>query len=158
MSLDKLIAVARGSIPADLLLTNAKVINTCNGEIEEGTIAVWHGRIAGVGDYDQGREVIDLGGMFVAPGIINGHTHIESSMLHIARYAEALVPRGVTGVVTDLHEIANVQGIAGVNYILSSAKNLPLNLYFMAPSCVPATNLETSGACLTVEELRLLLS
>ena len=122
MSLDKLIAVARGKAPADILLANARVVNTFNGEIEEGAIAVWHGRIAGVGDYDRGREVIDLNGMFVAPGLINGHIRIESSMLHSARYAEAVVPRGVTGIVTDLHKIANVKGLAGVKYMLRCAR------------------------------------
>ena len=158
MGLDKLIAVARGIAPADLILLNAKIINTFNGEIEEGNVAICHDRIAGVGDYKNAKEVIDLKGKYVSPGLINGHVHIESSMLHIARYAEAVVPRGVTGSVTDLHEIANVKGIAGIRYILSCAKNLPLNLYFMAPPCVPATHLETAGACLTSEDIQHVLS
>ncbi len=158
MSLAKLIAVARGSAPADLILSNAKIINTFSGEIEEGNIAIWRDRIAGIGDYDKGKKVIDLKGKYVSPGLINGHVHIESSMLHIARYAEAVVPRGVTGIVTDLHEIANVKGIAGIKYILSCAKSLPLNMYFMAPSCVPATHLETAGACLTSDDMRHMLS
>ncbi|MFA5374384.1 MAG: adenine deaminase [Dehalococcoidia bacterium] len=158
MDLDKLIAVARGIAPADLILSNAKIINTFSGEIEEGNIAIWRNRIAGIGDYDKSKEVINLKGKYVSPGLINGHVHIESSMLHLARYAEAVVPRGVTGIVTDLHEIANVKGIAGVKYILSCAKSLPLNLYFMAPSCVPATHLETAGACLTSDDMRHMLS
>ncbi len=158
MGLDKLIAVARGIAPADLILSNAKIINTFSGEIEEGNVAIYCDRIAGVGDYKNAKEIIDLKGNYVAPGLINGHVHIESSMLHIARYAEAVVPRGVTGIVTDLHEIANVKGIAGVKYILSCAKHLPLNLYLMAPSCVPATHLETAGACLTAEDIQHVLS
>jgi adenine deaminase len=158
MRLDKLIAVARGLAPADLILSNAKIINTFNGEIEEGNIAIYRDRIAGVGDYKKAKEVINLKGEYVAPGLINGHVHIESSMLHITRYAEAVVPRGVTGIVTDLHEIANVKGIAGIKYILCCAKSLPLNLYFMAPSCVPATHLETAGACLTPDDIQHVLS
>ena len=158
MSLAKLIAVARGSIPADLILANAKIVNTFSGEIEKGNIAIYRDRIAGIGDYKNAKEVVDLKGKYVSPGLINGHVHIESSMLHIARYAEAVVPRGVTGIVTDLHEIANVKGIAGIKYILSCAKSLPLNMYFMAPSCVPATHLETAGACLTSDDMRHVLS
>jgi adenine deaminase len=158
MRLNKLIAVARGIAPADLILSNAKIINTFSGEIEEGNIAIWQDRIAGIGDYKNAKEVVDLKGKYVSPGLINGHVHIESSMLHIARYAEAVVPRGVTGIVTDLHEIANVKGTTGVKYILSCAKSLPINLYFMAPSCVPATHLETAGACLTSEDIRHVLS
>lgn len=158
MSLDKLIAVARGTAPADLILANAKIINTFSGEIEEGNIAIYEDRIAGVSDYKDAKEAIDLKGKYVSPGLINGHVHIESSMLHITRYAEAVVPRGVTGIVTDLHEIANVKGIAGIKYILSCAKSLPLNMYFMAPPCVPATHLETAGACLTPEDIQHALS
>ena len=158
MSLAKLIAVARGSAPADLILSNAKIVNTFNGEVEEGNIAICRDRIAGIGDYKNAKEVVDLKGKYVSPGLINGHVHIESSMLHIARYAEAVVPRGVTGIVTDLHEIANVKGIAGIKYILSCAKSLPLNLYFMAPPCVPATHLETAGACLTSDDIQNVLS
>ena len=158
MHLDKLIAVARGIAPADLVLSNAKIINTFSGEIEEGNIAIYQDRIAGIGDYKNAKEVVNLKGKYVSPGLINGHVHIESSMLHITRYAEAVVPRGVTGIVTDLHEIANVKGIAGIKYILSCAKSLPLNLYFMAPSCVPATHLETAGACLTSEDIQHILN
>ena len=158
MKLDKLIAVARGAAPADILLTNAKIINTFNGEIEKGNIAIYRDRIAGIGDYRDAKEVIDLKGKYVSPGLINGHIHTESSMLHIARYAEAVVPRGVTGIVTDLHEIANVKGIAGIKYVLDCAKSLPMDLYFMAPSCVPATHLETAGAALSPDDIKEILS
>ena len=158
MKLDKLIAVARGVTPADLILANARIINTFSGEIEKGNVAIYRDRIAGVGDYKDAKEVIDLKGKYVSPGLINGHIHTESSMLHIARYAEAVVPRGVTGIVTDLHEIANVKGIAGIRYVLSHAKSLPLDMYFMAPSCVPATHLETAGASLPPDDIKEILS
>lgn len=158
MSLNQLIAVARGTASADLILCNAKIVNTFSGEIEEGNIAIYQNKIAGIGDYDNAKEKINLKGMYVSPGLIDGHIHTESSMLHIARYAEAVVPRGVTGIVTDLHEIANVKGIAGIKYVLDCAKSLPLDLYLMAPSCVPATHLETAGACITSDDIKDILS
>lgn len=158
MKLDKLIAVARGVTPADLILANARVVNTFSGEIEKGNIAIYGDTIAGVGDYRNAKEVIDLKGKYVSPGLINGHIHTESSMLHIARYAEAVVPRGVTGIVTDLHEIANVKGITGIRYVLSYAGSLPLDIYFMAPSCVPATHLETAGASIAPDDIEEILS
>ena len=148
-----LISVARGERPADLLLANVKVVNVFTGEIEPGNVAICGDRIAGVGDYHQAREVLDLTGKYLAPGFINGHTHLESSMLDIAQYARAVVPRGTLAVVTDLHEIANVCGLAGIRYVLNSARRLPLELFLMAPSCVPATRLETSGASLTPADI-----
>ncbi len=156
-NLTELVAVARGDRPADLLLANARVINVFSGEIESGSVAVCGGRIAGIGDYKKGAQVIDLEGKFLAPGLIDGHTHIESSMLDIGQYARAVVPHGTLGVVTDLHEIANAAGIAGVDYILRSSRNLPLDLFVMAPSCVPATPLETSGADLDATAIKSLL-
>jgi len=157
-SVKKIIAVAKGDAAADLILANAKLVNTLSGEIEEGHIAIVEGKIAGIGDYRDGKEVLDLQGKYVSPSLINGHIHIESSMLHLARYAEVVVPRGVSAIVTDLHEIANVKGLTGVRYMMDCAKNLPLDLYFMAPSCVPATNLETSGAQLTSKDVASTLS
>ncbi len=153
----ELIKVAKGEQTADLLLTNARIVNVFNGEIEEGNVAVYGDRIAGVGDYRDGKQVIDLGGSIVAPGFIDGHTHLESSMLDIGQYARAVVPRGTTSVVTDLHEIANVCGLEGIRYILDGAKRLPMDLFLMAPSCVPATHLETSGATIGTGEIRQLL-
>jgi len=152
-----LISVAKGELPADLILANAKVVNVFTGEVETGNVAIYGDRIAGVGDYHQAKQVIDLRGKYLAPGLINGHTHIESSMLDIGQYAQAVVPRGTLAVVTDLHEIANVCGLDGIRYILDAARRLPLELFLMAPSCVPATHLETSGACLEVESLRRVL-
>lgn len=158
MSIAELISVARGQSPADLLLANARVVNTFSGEVEQGSIAVCGDRIAGVGDYTLGKEVIDLAGKYVAPALIDGHVHPESSMLHIARYAEAVVPRGVGAIVTDFHEIANVKGLKGAEYMLRSARELPLDVYFMVASCVPATHLETAGAQLTAADVETALT
>ncbi len=153
----RLIAVAKGELPADLILADARVVNVFTGEVEPGNVAICGDRIAGVGDYHQARQVLDLGGKYLAPGLIDGHTHLESSMLDVAQYARAVVPRGTLAVVTDLHEIANVCGLEGIRYVLNCARRLPLELFLMAPSCVPATHLETSGACLETEEIRQLL-
>jgi adenine deaminase len=158
MSLRELISVARGETPADLLLKNARIVNTFVGEIEQGDVAIYGDRIAGVGDYDKAREVINLQGQFLAPGFINGHTHIESSMLHPSRYAQAVVPRGTSAVVTDLHEIANVCGFRGIKFVTDLARKLPLDMLFMAPSCVPATQLETSGAKISSREVKKILA
>ncbi len=152
-----LISVAKGELPADLLLANAKVVNVFTGEIESGNVAIVDDRIAGVGDYHQAKQVMDLAGKYLAPGLINGHTHLESSMLDITQYARAVVPRGTLAVVTDLHEIANVSGLEGIRYVLNCARRLPLELFLMAPSCVPATHLETSGAYLGPEDIRRIL-
>jgi len=152
-----LISVAKGELPADLLLANAKVVNVFTGEIEPGNVAICGDRIAGVGDYHQAKQVLDLSGKYLAPGLINGHTHLESSMLDVAQYARAVVPRGTLAVVTDLHEIANVSGLEGIRYVLNCVRRLPLELFLMAPSCVPATHLETSGANLEPENIRQLL-
>jgi len=158
MSLKELIFVARGEIPADLLLKNARIVNTFIGEIEQADVAIYGDRIAGVGDYGKAKETIDLQGRFLAPGLINGHTHIESSMLHPARYAQAVVPRGTLAVVTDLHEIANVCGFEGIKFVTDLARKLPLDMLFMAPSCVPATHLETSGAQISSKEVKKILA
>jgi adenine deaminase len=120
-------------------------------------VAICGDKIAGVGDYDKAKEVVDAGGRYIAPGLINGHIHPESSMLDIAQYARAVVPHGTTALVTDLHEIANVSGLEGIRYILNRARRLPIDLFLMAPSCVPATDRETSGASLGPEEIGQLL-
>jgi adenine deaminase len=158
MNLAELISVARGETPADLLLKNARIINTFVGEIEQADVAIYGDRIAGVGDYHKAKEIVDLQGGFLAPGLINGHTHIESSMLHPARYAQAVVPRGTLTVVTDLHEIANACGYRGMKFVLDWAQRLPLDMLFMAPSCVPATHLETSGSRIGSREIKRILA
>ncbi|MFC2022837.1 adenine deaminase [Chloroflexota bacterium] len=144
-------------MPADLVLANCQVVNVFTGEVEPGSVAICGERIAGVGEYHWGREVLDVGGRYLTPGLINGHTHIESSMLDVGQYSRAIVPRGTLAVVTDLHEIANVCGLDGIRYVMDSARRLPLDLFLMAPSCVPATGLETSGARLGQEDIRRVL-
>jgi len=153
----RLISVAKGELPADLLLTNARVVNVFSGEIEGGNVAICGDRIAGVGDYHQAKKMLDLGGKYIAPGLINGHIHPESSMLDIGQYARAVVPHGTSALITDLHEIANVCGLEGIRYVLNRARRLPFDLFLMAPSCVPATNRETSGASLGPEDIRQVL-
>jgi len=155
--LARLISVAKGERPADLILANAKVVNTFTGEIEAGNVAICGDRVAGVGDYHQAKQVLDLTGKYIAPGLINGHTHLESSMLDVGQYARAVVPRGTSALVTDLHEIANVCGLEGMRYVLSYVRRLPLDLFLMAPSCVPATHLETAGASISPEDIRQIL-
>lgn len=153
MEMSDLLSIARGDAPAELLLTNARIVNVYSGEIENADIAIAAGVIAGIGGGYRGNETIDLAGAFVAPGLIDAHVHIESSLCTPPQFARAVVPRGVTTVVTDPHEIANVAGTAGVEYMIASSRNLPLDVIVMAPSCVPATNMATSGASLSASEL-----
>jgi adenine deaminase len=155
MELADLIEVARGDEPADLLLKNANVVNVFTGDIEATHIAVVHSRIVGLGDY-QAREVVDLGGRYVCPGFIDAHVHIESAMVPPNEFARAVVPRGTTTVVTDPHEIANVLGLEGIRYMLNMAKYNPLDVYVMVPSCVPSTDMETTGAELRWYDLQTL--
>jgi len=156
-NLAQLISVAKGEVSADLILANAKVVNVFTGEVEPGNVAICGDSVAGVGDYHQAREVLDLEGKYLAPGLINGHTHLESSMLDVGQYARAVVPRGTLAIITDLHEIANVFGLDGIRYVLRCARRLPLELFLMAPSCVPATHLETSGARIGPQEIHQIL-
>jgi len=156
VELAELINFARGEEKADLLLRNARVVNVFSHEIIETSVAIAGDRIVGLGDY-QARETIDLGGRYVCPGFIDGHVHIESSMVSPPEFARAVVPHGTTSVVADPHEIANVLGIEGVHYMLDASEGLPLTVFVMAPSCVPATHLETSGAELLSHDLAPLL-
>ncbi|MFN3973899.1 MAG: adenine deaminase [Dehalococcoidia bacterium] len=154
MDLNRLIAVARGDAPADLLLRNARIINAFTAEIETGDVAIAQGRIAGIGDYRNAHEVLDLQGRWLAPGLIDGHYHLESTYLSVSQYARAVVPRGTLACVTDLHEVANVCGLRGMRWVIRCAGRVPLDMFFMAPSCVPATTMETSGATLGPAEVR----
>ena len=152
-----LLAVARGDRPADLALRNGRLVNVLSGDIEDVDVALYGGYIAGVGAGYAAVEEVDLQGAFIAPGLIDAHVHIESSLCLPAQFAAAVVPGGVTTVVADPHEIANVAGAAGVRYMAECSRNLPLQVVLMAPSAVPATHMETSGAALSAEDLAGLL-
>lgn len=158
MSTTALLAAARGEQPADLLLRNARAVNVFSGEIEEADVALHQGRIAGVGTGYTAAQTIDLQGAYLAPGLIDAHVHIESSLCLPGQFAAAVVPRGVTTAVIDPHEIANVAGIEGVRFMADCSRGLPLRVVVMAPSAVPATHMETSGAALPAEELAALLA
>ncbi len=155
MELADLIRVARGDEPADLLLKNARIVNVFTGDIDETHIAITQSRIVGLGDY-QAHEVVDVGGRFACPGFIDAHVHIESAMVPPNEFARAVVPRGTTTVIADPHEIANVLGLEGIRYMLNMAKYNPLDVYVMAPSCVPSTDMETTGAELRWYDLQTL--
>ena len=146
------IDIANGKENAELVLKNAKTINVFSNEIIDGDIAIDGGKIIGVGSYS-GEKEIDLDGKYVTPGFIDGHVHMESSMVSPTQFARAIVPRGTTTIVTDPHEIANVRGLDGIRYMIQASEALPLDVYFMIPSCVPATPFENSGAVLKAKEL-----
>jgi adenine deaminase len=151
------IEISAGGKRVDLLLKNTRVINTFSGDIHRTHVAVHRGRVVGFGDY-KAAQVIDLKGAYVAPGFIDGHVHIESSMVKIPEFARVVLPHGTTTAVIDPHEIANVLGLDGIKYMLASSEDSPLSVYVMLPSCVPATHLETAGAELTAHDLGLLLN
>ena len=155
--LQEKLKMARGETPAELLFKNAKLVNVLSGEIHPANVAVTDGRIIGIGDYEA-EKVIDLEGSYLAPSFIDGHFHVESSMLTMPEFARAVIPHGTGAVVIDPHEYANVLGLDGIRYVLESSKNLPLDFFIMLPSCVPATHLETAGARLTAEDLSLMIS
>lgn len=152
----RIIAVAAGREKADLVLKNAKYLNVFSNEFLCGDIAVANGLIAGVGKYD-GRTEIDVSGKLVLPGFIDAHIHLESSMVTPAEFAKAVVAHGTTTVITDPHEIANVMGIDGVEYMIQASQNLPIDVHFMMPSCVPATEIDESGAELDCKDIDLYL-
>lgn len=152
MELSTLIQSARGNIPADLLLKNGRVINVFTGEVEEISVAISGSRIVGLGDYDA-LKVTDVEGAYICPGFIDAHVHIESALVPPYEFARAVVPHGVTTVVVDPHEIANVLGNEGIRYMLDASKYTPFSVFVMASSCVPATHLETSGATLRWSDL-----
>lgn len=152
----RIIAVAAGREKADLVLKNAKYLNVFSNEFLSGDIAVANGLIAGVGKYD-GKTEIDVSGKLVLPGFIDAHIHLESSMVTPAEFAKAVVAHGTTTVITDPHEIANVMGIDGVEYMIQASQNLPIDVHFMMPSCVPATEIDESGAELDCKDIDLYL-
>ncbi|WP_417137106.1 adenine deaminase [Ruminococcus bromii] len=152
----RIIAVAAGREKADLVLKNAKYLNVFSNEFLCGDIAVANGLIAGVGKYD-GKTEIDVSGKLVLPGFIDAHIHLESSMVTPAEFAKAVVAHGTTTVITDPHEITNVMGIDGVEYMIQASQNLPIDVHFMMPSCVPATEIDESGAELDRKDIDLYL-
>ncbi len=158
MDLQRFLAIARADEPADLVLRNGRVVDVFTGEVLETDVALAGGRIAGLGPGYAGREEADLAGRFVAPGLIDAHVHVESAMVPPREFARAVVPRGVTTVVADPHEIANVCGLDGIRFMLRDAAGAPLEMFINAPSCVPATALETSGAALEAADLAALLA
>lgn len=158
--LQRRIQVARGILPADLLLRNARLVNVCSGECYPADVAVVDGVIVGVSEPGagyRGQEERDLGGRWLAPALIDGHMHIESTMLVLSEFAGLVVPRGVTTVVLDPHEFANVMGVEGIRYVLESSRGVPLTAYVMLSSCVPASSFESPAYVLTAKDLLPLL-
>lgn len=155
----KRILAAAGKIPPDLILHGGGILNVFTGEIEYRDLAVYDGMIAGIGHYadlvkvDWYTKMIDCTGHIICPGFMDGHIHIESSMLSPAEFAAAVIPHGTTAVITDPHEIVNVAGLAGLDYMLQASEGLPVDVFVMLPSCVPATSLDESGAVLMARDL-----
>ncbi|MBA2874832.1 adenine deaminase [Thermaerobacillus caldiproteolyticus] len=156
-SLIKRIAVASKKEQADIVVKNGKIVNVFTHEIIEEDIAIVDGVIAGIGKYE-GKITIDANGKYICPGLIDGHVHIESAMVRPSEFAKVVVPHGVTTVITDPHEIANVAGIDGIQFMLDDSEHVPLDVYVMIPSCVPSTPFEHAGAALTAKDLEPLFS
>jgi adenine deaminase len=157
LDVPELLRRARAEAPADLVLANARLVNVLSAEIHEADIAIAGDTVVGLGRGWKARRVVDLAGRYVAPGLIDAHVHVESAMVPPRELARAVVPRGVTAVVADPHEIANVLGLEGIRFLLADARGGPLGVLVNAPSCVPATGMETSGASLPAAELARLL-
>ncbi len=152
----RLVKMARGVKKADLVLKNLNIVNVFTGEIVRGDIAIGQGIILGIGQYE-GEEEVDYSGKYAVPGLIDGHVHIESSMMTPPGFGRAILPKGTTTVIADPHEIANVCGLDGIKYMLEASKITPLDVYLMMPSCVPSTDFENSGAVLDWEDLAQLM-
>jgi len=148
----ELVKAARGLIAVDSLFKNVRLVNVFSGLIEKTDIAVHKGVVVGYGNY-KAKKTVNLKNRFVTPGLVEGHIHIESSMLRIGEFVKAVLPYGTTTVICDPHEIANVLGIEGITYMLQSAKYQPVDIYFTLPSTVPSTDMETSGAALSAVDL-----
>ncbi|MFW5841905.1 MAG: adenine deaminase [Bacillota bacterium] len=152
MSKQNLMAYARGDKPVDLAIKNAQVVNVFTGKIMETTVGIHEGIIVGFGAY-QARSIVDAKGAYMVPGFIDGHVHIESSMLLPGEFAKVIVPKGTTSIIADPHEIANVTGVKGIEYLLKLSEAIPLNVYMMAPSCVPATPFEHAGGVVNKDDI-----
>ncbi len=158
--LQRRIQVARGFEPADLVLRNTRLVNVCSGECYPADVAIADGLIVGVsvpGEIYHGHEERDVQGRWLAPGLIDGHMHIESTMLVLAEFARIVTPRGITVVMLDPHEFANVLGVEGIRYVLESGRGLPLSAYVMLSSCVPASSYESPYRVLMADDLLPLL-
>ncbi|MBU4490209.1 MAG: adenine deaminase [Actinobacteria bacterium] len=153
MDLEDRIRLARGEGEVDLLIENCRLVNVLSGRVHKASVAVAGDTVVGLDGGYRARETIDLEGRYLAPGLIDVHVHLESSMTTVPQFARAVVPRGTTAVFTDCHEIANVMGVPGIEYMVESAAGVPLDVFVMLPPCVPATHLETSGADLEAADL-----
>src|SRR5699024_8697076 len=151
--LKRMLSISRGDEKAPLVLKDANVVNVFSHEIVKANVAVYKDKIVGIGDYEGIKEV-NLEGKILAPGFVDSHVHIESSMTTPSQFAKVIVPRGTTTIIADPHEIANVKGNDGINFILEDSEDLPLDVYVMLPSCVPAIPFENSGAVLKAEDLK----
>ncbi|EAC7104289.1 adenine deaminase [Listeria monocytogenes] len=151
--LQERVAVSDGRAKADLVIKNGRIINVFSGEIMDGDIAIKNGYIAGIGNFPDAEKIIDAAGAFIAPGFIDAHVHVESAMVTPAEFARVLLPNGVTTIITDPHEIANVAGEKGIEFMLENAKGVPLDMFVMLPSSVPATEGEHNGETLHAEKL-----
>ncbi|MEW6730492.1 MAG: adenine deaminase [Acidobacteriota bacterium] len=152
-NLADVIHAARGDCEVDLVLRNTQLVNVLSAEIYQTDIAINDGLVVGIGTEYRGRHEEDLKGLYVCPGFIDSHVHIESAMVTVPQFAHAVVARGTTSVICDPHEITNVLGLPGLRFMIESSQGVPLNVFFMLPSCVPATDLETSGATIYAEDL-----
>ena len=152
----KILKMARGAIPAELVLKNGSIVDVFNERLIKSDIAIAKGKILGIGDY-QGLKEVDIEDNIISPGFIDGHLHLESAMVKVEEFAAWVISRGTTTIFADPHEISNVAGIEGIKYILESGNQLPWNFNLMLPSCVPATSNETSGASLSAENLAVLV-
>lgn len=159
MGVARRIRVARGEEPGDLILRNGQLVNVCSGETYLADIVTAEGTIAAIGQPGEYQATVehDLGGRFLVPGLIDGHMHIESTMMTLAQFAQVVVPHGTTTVIIDPHEYANVMGIDGIRYALASGRNLPLTVYAVLSSCVPASPLESPRQTLSAADLLPLL-
>ncbi len=155
--MSNIINVARGFEKADLVIKNANIVNVLSEEIHKADIAIVDGIIAGIGENYSGEKEIDVNGAYVTPSFIDGHVHLESTMMLPSEFAKVALPAGTTTVIIDPHEISNVLGLHGISFMHEAVKNLPLDVYTMLPSCVPATPFETSGFDLNSYDLSLLI-
>ncbi|NLW81588.1 MAG: adenine deaminase [Desulfovibrionales bacterium] len=157
MPMNHLLQAARGLVPVDLLVRDCRLINVLSGEVHAASIGVTDGMVVGFGEYTA-RAVVEAQGRFVCPGLVEGHIHIESTLLDPVRFARLAASHGTAVVVCDPHELANVLGLPGIEWLLDVTRDLPLEIYCMMPSCVPATHLETAGASISAEDIRVMLA